>query len=460
MLGEQTTAVGQLAAQVVQLQAQIQSLTSNASGRGDHEHHHGAAHHDADLPKHGAQGITAEPRLWFQNATNRDHVLQRFLASQNPPDCSTAHYLVIDDFNAQSGMGFTFLVLQSYLQQALQERRVLVFASALIPNATWRWCAEGPQDFSCYFEPWSRCERWLIGRRSELGARALPQWEADHSSDAPIVHLAQQHDRSRHAEATLYRKWDAGCCSREWAGWSYTAPVMGKSWWLGIAWQVLLRTRPFMQRAALDFLEAQGVRPSEPFVVAVVRHGGKHVEEKEVAVSEYEQPLAHLMGAECLRTRHVLLITETAGVVRDFTEMCRGRGWNCFASAQARTDLEYDPWNPKNSKERNPKARGEAADSAMMHHIGWHSLLNLEASKRGAALVGSIQSQWVLMTLAQMSNFQRRPISMCSLRKGWRTANFYPPRYEGFLSDATLGRPCQTHPPNCTDLSVPLRYAW
>jgi hypothetical protein len=57
-----------------------------------------------------------------------------------------------------------------------------------------------------------------------------------------------------------------------------------------------------------------------------------------------------------------------------------------------------------------------------------------------------------------MTTFQRRPISMCSLRKGWRTANFYPPHQQGFLSDATLGRPCQTHPPSCTDLSVPLRW--
>jgi hypothetical protein len=119
---------------------------------------------------------------------------------------------------------------------------------------------------------------------------------------------------------------------------------------------------------------AQGVRPSEPFVVAVVRHGGKHVEEKEVGVSEYEAPLAHLMGSSCLGTRHVLLITETAAVVREFQDMCRARGWNCFASAQARTDLEYDPWNPQNSKARSAKGRGQAADADTMHHIGWHSV--------------------------------------------------------------------------------------
>ena len=32
---------------------------------------------------------------------------------------------------------------------------------------------------------------------------------------------------------------------------------MGKAWWLGIAWQLLPRPRPFLQRAALEFLAAQ-----------------------------------------------------------------------------------------------------------------------------------------------------------------------------------------------------------
>jgi hypothetical protein len=413
----------------------------------------------------------SEPRLWFQNATDRERVLQYLSASQNPADCSAARYLLVDDFNFQSGMGFTFLVLQSYLMQAAEERRVLVFASTVLRNSTWRWCTEGARDFSCYFEPWSRCERYLLSRRAELLASGgggegehsgLARWEAGRRGGAQIVNLAQRHDRARHAETYLYRTWDSACCSREWGG-AYAhgtaTAARGKSWWLGVAWQLLLRTTPFVRRAALDFLQENGVRPSEPFVVATVRHGGKHVDEKEVAVAEYEAPLAHLMGSGCLGTRHVLLITETSAVVREFQDMCRSHGWNCFASAQERTDLEFDLWNAHNPKESNRQRTGVGADGAMLHHIGWHSVLNLEASKRGAALVGSAQSQWALMTLGMMANFHRRPISMCSLRKGWRTANFYAAEDAGFLADASLGRPCQTQPPNCTDISVPLRYA-
>ena len=389
----------------------------------------------------------ANPMLWFQTNTDRGRLLALYRSSQNPASCRAARYLVIDDFESRDGMGYTFLILQSYLQQAVAENRVLIFASAMATNSTWRWCAgaeHGPMDFSCYFEPWTRCERYFTERTRTLNVHRLPRWNWDVGlSAAPIVYLEQKDDSFRSAQTTLYRYWDSACCSRRWNGTvrngSLLATPMGKSWWFGTAWDVLLKPKPFFERRANDFLASKGVGPNETFIVAAVRHGGKHIEQQEIAVREYLQPIRRLTHESCIGTRHVLLITETLKVVKDFSHMCAQNGWNCFYSDQDRTDNNFDAWNPTN------RHRQSTADNSVLEHIGWHSVLNLVASRRGAAIVGSLQSQWVLMSATMMHRYHGSAVTVCSLRLGWRSNHFYDEREDAFVSEN-----CQRVFPSCT----------
>lgn len=397
---------------------------------------------------------------WFRTTTDRDAVDRFYRASQNPPNCSTAKYTIIDDFEPQSGMGYTFLVLQAYLQQSVQEGRVLIFASAVLPNATWRWCNHGPKDFSCYFEPWSRCAQHLAAQ-DPLDAKRLPMWGYHNGlGSAQFVYNMQTFDVKRRAEKDLYHAWSSACCASYWpnrkGNTSLNVSPMGKSWWLGIAWDILLRPKPFVKQAATEFLASKGVGADDRFIVAVVRHGGKHADEREVQVGEYEAPLVKLTADACINTRHVLLITETASVVTQFEEMCHRRGWNCFATDQKRTNLDYDYWNPANRKTRGRV--GKKPEAEMLDHIGWHSVLNWVVSQRGSAIVGSIQSQWVMATLGAMRRYRGRAVTLCSLRTGWRTTHFYSPEDAPYFAENCAQRfPACTKslPPAGTDAVTP-----
>eukprot|EP00966_Prymnesium_polylepis_P004707 108266-Prymnesium_polylepis.1 len=108
--------------------------------------------------------MTSPSGVWFSQ-TDRAQVLEAYRRLQEPDDCATARYLVIEDWQGQTGMGFSFITLHTMLLQAMWERRTVVFASALLPNATWRWCDREAQDFSCFFEPWSSCEAHLATQR-------------------------------------------------------------------------------------------------------------------------------------------------------------------------------------------------------------------------------------------------------------------------------------------------------
>jgi hypothetical protein len=204
--------------------------------------------------------------------------------------------------------------------------------------------------------------------------------------------------------------------------------------------------------------EADGTLLVEPFVVVLVRMGGKHVEEKPLLLKQYLPPLAKLLSSTCFGTRHVLLVTETAAVVANFSAECKQRSWNCFWTDQRRFDLKIDPWNPgdyrnqygeeqrekllqmafgANSRNSTPIAAGDVSSSGtsrpsdrtvpsaapeadatrarrarglgvddssteqpsparpfsstreMLHHIGWHSILNLAIAQHGVALIAS-----------------------------------------------------------------------
>ena len=64
----------------------------------------------------------------------------------------------------------------------------------------------------------------------------------------------------------------------------------------------------------------------------------------------------------------MLLVTETAAVVRNFSAACRARGWNCFWTAQQRLDLNIDPWNPMDP--RNPHGAAQKAQLAAEQAAG------------------------------------------------------------------------------------------
>ena len=106
--------------------------------------------------------------------------------------------MLIDGFNEQTGLGFSFLSLHAIFLQALHENRTLLPTSAVSRGHEWRWCAHGPRDYNCYFEPWSPCEQHL-GLSTELhGGASATKWDLASLGQAtlsePIVHLDLRED--------------------------------------------------------------------------------------------------------------------------------------------------------------------------------------------------------------------------------------------------------------------------
>ena len=348
----------------------------------------------------------------FYASTDWRHVLGIFLQSQQPRRCSTARYLVIEDFNENNGLGYTFLVLHTILLQAMWERRTLVFASTLLhpPLQDWRWCGTGTRDFRCYFEPWSHCEAYLSRRHYFQNAslsKLIPHWEGSSKNlEHRIVVLHQRKSRKRTQMWQIYHTWDNAFRHSR----NGSAPRMGRSWWWALSFEVLLRFSPFIERQAIDFLERSGVRSDESFVVATVRHGMKSAEERIILVPEYETPLSRLLDPNCTNTNHVLVVTETAKVTTTFSAMCKLRGWNCFWTNQTRWNTKHDIWAPHAYTGRGISHPEEVA------HIGYHSVLNLAISQRASALIGSVGSMWMRATIPFMQRFHGEPMTVCSLR--------------------------------------------
>jgi hypothetical protein len=229
----------------------------------------------------------------------------------------------LEDFEMQTGMGFSFIVLHTIMLQAVWERRTLVFASAAFPGATWRWCGTGSQDFGCYFEPWSSCEKYIASKKFS-SPDSVPAWEpTEQNLGEQVVVLRQAHDRMRRAMWKIYRTWDN----------MTHAPLAGRAWWWSVTYETLLRIRPEVQQQATTLMAQHGVQPGDPLIVAVVRHGGKHHEEKEISVAAYEEPISKFTQTNCLKTTNVFLTTETLSVVKEFSKMCSRRKWNCVSLA-------------------------------------------------------------------------------------------------------------------------------
>ena len=508
-------------------------------------------------PGLAAEGPIQHSCAWFGHAPNRSTLVNHLRRSQNPSDCSSARFMLLDEFNDQTGLGFSFLALHTILLQAVAENRTLLSTSSvLLPGATpWRWCDEGVRDYGCYFEPWSSCAAQLAREqgRSLFGSAGgvqtsldgestagcppgltcrggIPMWDGFGTErarraglQARVVRISLRDD---HTQAHIHRLYGA---------WMRCIPAIGRSWWFSATWDVLFRFTEGVERSARDFLRSKGVRirprdggggegwegrtgtgtstgtgagpgggrgvrgrslpadgaggmahsgttfgpPSrltappvesapvaqaDPFIVVIVRHGGKHVEEKLVTVSEYLRPLEKLTSQTCFDSRNVLIITETGSVVSNFSRYCADRGWNCFWTDQRRLDLSIDPWNALDPRNKHGAAqqaalfssirrhdrsgeRGErhaggrsglrrdeasratqeafASQAEMMHHIGWHSVLNLAVSAHAVALLGSFGSSWSQLTLSMMHRQHRAPVLGCSLRPGWKGDNMY-----------------------------------
>ena len=445
-------------------------------------------------PSIAPDGVVLGSCSWFSRSPGLADLLAHYRAAQHLPEleCGAAsRFLLLDDLNEQTGLGFGFLALHAIFLHALSENRTLLPSSAVLHGQTWRWCGEGARDYSCYFEPWSSgsCVRAVGAWAYGSGNASIVPWHAPSlgqaSLHARVVRLRLTDEPTQEVVFRLYRAW------------MHCTPAIGRSWWWGATWDILLRFAPWVERQALAFIADHGVRltegadaaarisqsdgtleasplplsAAEPFVVVIVRHGGKHVEERLVGVQEYLRPLERLLSPQCLNGRHVLLVTETASVVRNFSAACSQRGWNCFWTDQQRLDLDIDPWNPgdpRNSygssqrvalygEHAGEASHGEAAggvgsiatpaaarrggggrrggrgaggpafasSTAMLHHIGWHSVLNLAIAQHGAGLIGSFGSSWSQLTLSFMHRRHRAPVLGCSLRPGWKGDNMY-----------------------------------
>ena len=381
----------------------------------------------------------------FYASTDREKLIQLFARLQRPKRCSTARFLVLEDFEDQTGMGMSFHFLHCMLLQSLWEGRTLVFSSSVVPGlrGKWRWCSEGSSDWSCYFEPWSPCEGYFSRRHFKPDIKSGPftPWAATSQNlDKRIVVFWQARDKSRQMMARIYKTWDDPL--------RYHPPRMGRSWWFSITFSVLLRMTPFVERAAVKFLHEEGVKHGERLAVAFVRYGAKKHEESLISFHEYEQPLLRALAPNCSDTRHVLIVTESPQAIADMTAMCNAHGWHCFYTNQTRIRpdaFESDIWNP-----RGYHAHSSRQPTDVLGHYGWHSVLNLAIAQRATYMVGSMGSLWMRMSTVFAHRFHGEPISVCSLRwVNYRTTRWNPLQYAELCSER-----CAKQPPACS------RHAW
>ena len=104
----------------------------------------------------------SHPHMFIpRNAANAtDDWRAAIRASQHPPECRAARYLLVEDDMIGSGLGFTGRLLASALLLAMRQGRVLLE----IPRRTAhtgapysRWCARPPHSLQCVYDPWSHC---------------------------------------------------------------------------------------------------------------------------------------------------------------------------------------------------------------------------------------------------------------------------------------------------------------
>ena len=211
--------------------------------------------HSASIGRHepgqslAAEGVVLNSCNWFTHAPSRRLLHNYYVARQSPTDCNSARFLLLDGFNDQSGLGFSFLSLHAIFLQALHENRTLVASPSVYQHGYgWRWCAGG---YRCYFENWSPCEESLAVQLSS-DKTAWPTWDIASYGQSTVhhrvVHIDLRQDNKQEIIHLLYRTW-LRC-----------VPAVGRSWWWAATWDVLLRFQPWVHHEALKFLQAHRVR--------------------------------------------------------------------------------------------------------------------------------------------------------------------------------------------------------
>jgi hypothetical protein len=120
---------------------------------------------------------------------------------------------------------------------------------------------------------------------------------------------------------------------------------------------------------------------------------------------------------------------------RALTRVCVVRRCVCVCVCMCWCLRSWNPHDARNAFRHNQSLRlnesglmqrvASGSRARMLHHIGWHSVLNLALSQHAVALVGSMGSSWSQVTLSMMHRRHRAPVLGCSLRKGWFTDHTY-----------------------------------
>jgi len=365
-------------------------------------------------------------------------VAAALLATQNPTDCAKARYLIVDEFSDQHGLGFSLITVFKFLYVAHVERRVLL----LLPSFTsypWRWCHWPPASYGCYFEDVTYCatrmqfDQALRDRVIPRNWSAIPDWKGIESIDERVVIFRQKYlSRARIESRAIYQAW-----SMFEHAFGSGLKKYGRFFYYAVAQRVLLQPKVWLEHAALTQRERWSLEQNDPLVVVHARHGSKHIEQKHIPVSELAA--SALAFCECLGVRDILLITETERVIVDFKRAVQHAPVRVLYTEYWRP--EGDVWN----KNLVGQLKLKPVNDSVIDVIAYHSILNLLLARTGVAFVGTIQSAFLKLLVSTAYAHQKAPVSIHSLRAGWRIRDGYPAADAKYWSfdPCRLPHPCE-----------------
>ncbi|KAK4532327.1 hypothetical protein CCYA_CCYA11G3184 [Cyanidiococcus yangmingshanensis] len=368
----------------------------------------------AELPKRAPES----PPLSSRGRSVLDVVAAGLLEGQNPPDCGTARYLILDELTDDHGLGFSLITLFKFLYVAHLEQRVLLF----LPSFTafpWRWCHQAPSSYACFFEESSYCasllrfDQSLRQRVLPVNWDAIPDWKGLRSIDDQVVVFRQKYlSRGAIKRPAHYQAWDL--FERKFQG---GLAKYGRFFYYAIAQRVLVRPLAWLEQAAQAQRERWGLAPNESLVVVHARHGSKHTEQQHIPVAQLAA--SALAFCDCLGIRNILLITETQGVITEFE--------SALAHAPVRV-LYTEYWRPEGdvwNRDLVDRLKLRRVNDSVIDTIAYHSVLNLFLARSGVAFVGTIQSAFLKLLVSTAYSWRQAPVSIHSLRAGWRIRDGY-----------------------------------
>jgi hypothetical protein len=343
----------------------------------------------------------------------------------------------LDEFTDDHGLGFSLITVFKFLYVAHLERRVLLF----LPSFTafpWRWCHQAPASYACFFEESTYCaallrfDQSLRQRVLPANWSSIPNWQGIKSIDEPVVIFRQKYlSRGVIKRRALYQAWNL---------FEHTfhggLAKYGRFFYYAVAQRVLLRPSAWLEQAALAQRDRWGLEPDEQFVVVHARHGSKHIEQQHIPVTELAA--SALAFCNCLGVRNILLITETQEAIGAFEK--------AVAHAPVRV-LYTEYWRPQGdvwNKDLVDRLKLRSVNDSVIDTIAYHSVLNLLLAQRGVAFVGTIQSAFLKLLVSGAYSHQERPVSVHSLRAGWRIQDGYTKEHVKYWSfdPSRLPYPC------------------